>query len=135
MTAKPCKHPELDKKLRCKSCGLLVDIREKKNKYGAKRTDGFHSAKEARRYRVLKNDPDVFDLQCQKEYELILNGELICKYRADFVYLRCVKGAWINVVEDVKPAGNSFKKTAAYRMFLMKKVLMKVLKNIEVVEI
>lgn len=134
--APKCKHRNLDKNLRCKACGAKVDIREKRSKYGNRRTDGFDSAKEARRYRELSNDPTVFGIERQKEYDLILDGELICKYRADFVYLRVGDDkVWHQVVEDVKPSGKAFKKTAAYQIFRMKKVLMKLLKHIDVVEV
>ena len=132
-----CKHTELNKRLICKSCGVKVDIREKRNKYGNRRTDGFDSAKEARRYQALKNDPLVFGLECQKEYSLDVNGHVICKYRADFVYARVVppQNTTRMVVEDVKPRGKGFKATAAYRMFVIKKNLMLAIHNLEIQEI
>lgn len=142
MTAKPkarnkCKHPNLDKKLRCKTCHVLVDIREKKNKYGARRTDGFDSAKEARRDKVLASDPRVFGLQRQKNYPLVVNGILICTYRADFVYVLIERPTdpCREVVEDAKPKGKAFKKTEAYRLFQVKKKLMLACHGIEVIEV
>ena len=135
-----CKHPKLDKDLRCKDCGENVDIREKKNKHGAKRTDGFDSAREASRYHALRlqeNAGVIADLECQTPFDLIVNGHYICKYIADFTYIRMIPGsvAGRRIVEDAKPDGKSFKKTAAYRMFVIKKNLMKACHNIDVVEV
>jgi hypothetical protein len=135
-----CKHPRVDASLHCKTCGDKVDIREKRNKYGNKQTDGFASAKEQRRFQVLKAEQDagvIADLECQKPFDLIVNGEYIAKYIADFYYLRLIPGsvAGKRTVEDVKPAGNSFRKTAAYRMFIIKKNLMRVCHRLDVVEV
>jgi hypothetical protein len=141
MTAKlvKCKHPKLDKTLRCKTCGVLVDIRGKKNKYGARRTEAgghkFHSLKEARRYVDLSNNPLVSEIECQKEYSLEVNGHLICKYRADFDYSLRGRTHLQRVVEDVKPRGKAFRNTAAYRLFIIKKNLMCAIHNIEVLEV
>jgi hypothetical protein len=140
MTAKLCKHPKLDKTLNCKDCGVKVDIREKRNKYGNRRTDGFSSAKEERRYKVLKSEQDagvIADLECQKGFDLIVNGEYICRYIADFYYLRLIPGsvAGKRTVEDVKPNGKAFRKTAAYRMFVIKKNLMLAIHKLEVIEV
>lgn len=122
-----CKHPKLDKSLCCKDCGVLVDIRENKNKYGARRTNGFHSAKEEKRFRELIRDPEVFNLQCQREWALEVNGIFICKYRSDFSYLRRKD----QVVEDVKGC----KKGAAYSLFTLKKHLMKACHSVDVIEV
>lgn len=135
MTAKPkarskCKHPELDKRLHCKSCGVLVDIREKKNKYGARRTDGFDSAKEARRYQDLKlmfHYGKIASLRLQPRFPLEVNCQLIATYVADFQYvdLKTLKV----VVEDVKSKAT---KTTVY---LLKKRLMKAIHNIDIKEV
>jgi len=132
-----CKHRNLDKRLICKSCGVKVDIREKRNKYHAKRTDGFHSGHEAKRYQVLKNDPRVFGLQTQKDYPLVVNEVLVTTYRADFVYvlIEHPEKPIREVVEDAKPKGKRFKKTEAYRLFVVKKNLMKACHGIEVIEV
>ena len=137
MTAKPkarskCKHPELDKTLRCKSCRELVDIREKKNKYGNKRTDGFDSAREAKRFQVLR--AMGIEPECQVTFDLTVEGVHICDYRADFVWQKPHSDG-PKTVEDVKPRGKGFKKTAAYRLFVIKKRLMLACHGIEVVEV
>lgn len=129
-----CKHPKLDKKLRCKTCGALVDIREKKNKYGARRTDGFDSAKEARRFKELKA-LGVWPIERQVSFDLDFNGVHICSYRADFVYDVPYSDGTMRIVEDAKPRSQRFKKTAAYRMFVIKKKLMKACHNIDVIEV
>lgn len=76
------------------------------NKYRAVKTevDGvfFDSKKEAHRYtelKILERAGIISKLEMQKTYELRVNGVLICKYRADFVYLD-QNGR--EVVEDVK---------------------------------
>src|SRR6476661_3959744 len=128
--SKPCRHPRLASSGRCKDCQVIVDIRQKRSKYGNRRVflDGvwFDSAKEARRSTGLKLDPEVEHLVRQMEYELIVNGVLICSYRADFVYMRNGK----KIVEDAKPKSERFKKTKAYQMFLIKKRLMKAVHGI-----
>lgn len=82
----------------------------------------FASKREAKRYSELKL-LKVKALVLQPEYELVVNGVLICKYRADFAY----DGEGIKIVEDVKGF-----KTTAYRL---KKKLMKALHNIEIREV
>lgn len=128
-----CKHPKLDKYLHCKDCGEKVDIREKKNKYGAKRTDGFDSAKEERRYLELKA-LGVWPINRQVSFDLMVKGVHICEYRADFEYEIPYSGGE-RAVEDVKPRGKAFKKTAAYRLFVIKKRLMMACHGIEVQEV
>jgi hypothetical protein len=62
----------------------------------------FHSKREAGRYAELKmllRSNIISDLVLQKEYELRVNGVLICKYRADFVY-KAQDGR--EIVEDSK---------------------------------
>lgn len=75
------------------------------NKYNAKRTTvgdvQFHSAAEAREYNRLKQLEDagkIADLRIQPEFSCEINGSLICKYRADFSFIR--NGT--RVVVDVK---------------------------------
>jgi len=128
-----CKHPHLDKKLCCKACGVKVDIREKRNKYHAKRTDGFHSAKEARRFATLKS-MGVWPIECQVKFDLTVNGVHICEYWADFRY-EAPYSAGLMLVEDAKPRGKNFRKTEAYRLFIVKKRLMQACHGIEVIEV
>ena len=50
----------------------------------------FHSKREADRYcelKMLLNARQISNLVLQKEYELRVNGVLICRYIADFAYL------------------------------------------------
>lgn len=80
-------------------------------KYGAKPTsvDGytFHSQGEARRYselKLLERAGEITDLKCQHDpgsscvFDIVVKGQLICKYIADFTYVE--KGS--PVVEDFK---------------------------------
>lgn len=96
------------------------------NKYLNKKTevDGikFDSRKEATRYGYLKIDPEVSDLQLQVSFPITINGILICRYVADFVYFR----GGVQVVEDVKGV-----RTA---VFILKKKLMKAVHNIDIKE-
>ena len=132
--AQKCKHPKLDSSRRCKACRVLVDIREKRSKYGNRRTDGFDSAKEARRFGELKS-LGVWPIERQVGFDLVVNGVHICRYQADFVYDVPYSDGKMRIVEDVKPRGKGFKKTAAYRMFIIKKKLMKAIYNIDVQEV
>lgn len=101
----------------------------RRNKYGAVRTqvDGitFHSKKEAKRYEVLRDmlrDGLISDLRLQKSYQITIDGNKICRYIADFVY---VKDNQV-IVEDVKG-----KLTDVYKL---KKKLMKACLNIDIYE-
>jgi hypothetical protein len=71
----------------------------------------FASKKEANRYaelKLLERAKIISALQLQKPFELRVNGVLVCKYIADFVYL---DQSGREVVEDVKGV-----KTAIYRL-------------------
>ncbi|MDR9781615.1 DUF1064 domain-containing protein [Rhizobium redzepovicii] len=64
------------------------------NKFGAKRTafDGitFDSKREAEVYRdlkVLESAGRISGFERQRKYELIVNGEIIGTYRADFAFI------------------------------------------------
>lgn len=99
------------------------------NKYGAKsqRIDGlfFASTKEANRYKDLKllfMARQIDDLQCQVPFRLVVGNELICTYRADFVYLENGK----QVVEDTKGM--------ATREYIIKRKLMKAIFGITILE-
>lgn len=100
------------------------------NKYRAQKTivDGvtFASKAEARRYGVLKTLQKVktiSNLRLQVSYTIAVNGQKICRYVADFVYVE--KG--VEVVEDVKGV-----KTPAYQL---KKKLMKAVLGVEIREV
>lgn len=103
------------------------------NKYSNVRAqaDGitFASAKEAKRYGELKlllHAGRIRDLERQQTFTLIVNGEKVCSYRADFVYQEFAKGAWSRVVEDVKG-----QPTAVYKL---KKKLMRACLGIDIRE-
>lgn len=127
-----CKHPRLSREKVCYDCGKLVDIAEKKHKYGAEKTivDGvtFASKKEAKRYQVLKGMEkagEIDFLQTQPGFRLEVKEQLICTYIADFRYLD--RKTMHIVTEDVKGF-----KTPAYRL---KKKLMLAIHGIEIVEV
>lgn len=103
--------------------------RKRRNKFGAKKTrcDGivFDSAGEAKRYLVLKmllRSNYISDLKLQPKFDLIVNDQKICTYKADFAYNE--NGQF--VVEDFKGV-----KTSAYKL---KKKLMKALYGIDIKE-
>ena len=95
-------------------------------KYNNKKTyvEGikFDSKKEAMRYKMLKIDPEVTDLKLQVKFPIIINGQKVCTYIADFTYFR--GGEY--VVEDSKGFVNSYYK--------IKRKLMKVVNNITILE-
>ncbi|MFK0273673.1 DUF1064 domain-containing protein [Ensifer sp. NPDC090286] len=99
------------------------------NKYGAKRTllDGilFDSKAEASFYAVLKQREkagEVTDIERQREYDLMVNGVLVARYRADFVFFD--RRDRSRRVVDIKGV--------ATRDFTMKRKLMKACFGIEV---
>lgn len=101
-----------------------------RRKYGNKKVtiDGmtFDSIKEAKRYgelKILQRKGEISGLGCQPRFDLFVNGERICFYRADFDYMQCGK----RVVEDVKGV-----KTPVYQL---KKRLMKACLGITITEI
>jgi hypothetical protein len=104
-------------------------VKFRRNKFGAKKTvvDGkiFDSIKEAKRYKelvLLQSTGIISDLTCQVTFRLDVNGLLICKYRADFVY----RENGHHVVEDVKGART--------REYLLKKKLMRAVHGIDILE-
>lgn len=94
----------------------------------------FPSKAEANRYdqlKLLEKNGEVRNLKLQVSYPLKVNGKLVCRYRADFVYEeRIHKGdgsvIWREVVEDKKGF-----MTPAYRI---KKNLMQACHGIDVRE-
>ena len=103
---------------------------EKKSKYRNRKTevDGvvFDSAAEARRWQELKllmRHGAISDPQRQVVFNLDVNGDRVCIYRADFTYHE----DGVFVVEDVKGV-----KT---RDYVLKKKLMKAIYGIKIVEI
>ena len=101
----------------------------RRSKYGAVRTtvDGitFASKKEAARYsqlRLLVKAKIIHHLELQPRFPLIVNGEKIGSYVADFLYWQ--HGTW--VTEDVKGV-----RTSTYRI---KAKLLKALYGITIKE-
>ena len=84
--------------------------RYKRNKYGAKKTtdDGitFDSKWEAQRWgelQAMERGGLVRDLERQVKYDIVVNGEKICRYVADFRYkIVDDDGGTKEVVEDAK---------------------------------
>lgn len=129
--------------------GAQQRTREKRaNKYHAKPTDvfmpdgtvrNFASEKEAARFReldLLQRAGQITGLRCQVPFELIPRQERAdgkwehpCTYIADFVYRDGCKV----VVEDVK--GYDDPKSAAYRLFVIKRKLMLMVHGITIKEI
>lgn len=101
-------------------------------KYGNKRVtiDGkkFDSKAEGARYVELKRMQEggvISGLKTQEEFALPVNGALICKYRADFIYLDSDGN---RVAEDVKGG-------PVTPVYTLKKKLMKAIHGIEIKEV
>jgi hypothetical protein len=108
-------------------------VEKKKSKYGNVKTeiDGsrFDSQKEAARYvqlRYREKAGEITDLELQREFELIVNGEKVASYVSDFSYQESGE----LVVEDVKSAIT--RKLPTYRL---KKKLMKSIHGITIKEV
>ena len=105
------------------------------SKYNSKKTvvDGitFDSKKEANRYcelKLMEKSGLISELILQPRYDVEINGQRICFYKADFSYNDENTNL---VVEDVKGC----KKGAAYAMFRLKVKLVAACHGIEIVEI
>ena len=88
----------------------------KKNKFKAIKTEvsgiTFDSQKEARQFgelQLLVRAGQIRNLERQPEFILVVGGQVICKYYADFAYFENNK----RVVEDVKSQPT---KTPVYRL-------------------
>lgn len=106
----------------------------KRLKYGNRKVviDGiqFDSSKEGRRWqdlKLLETAGEIHSLETQVRYKINVNGEHICDYIADFVYMH--KGLTL-VVEDVK--SEATRKLPAFRL---KKKLMKAVLGIDISEV
>ena len=104
----------------------------KYNKYGAKKTQfmghTFDSRWESERWgqlTAMERAGAIRDLERQIKYDIIVNGEKICKYIADFKYNQVEEdGSQIEIVEDAKGV-----ETAEFKL---KKKLMKAVHVIEI---
>lgn len=88
----------------------------------------FASRKEAKRYsqlKLLEHAGAISGLRLQVPYPIVVNGVEVCKYVADFVYVR--DGA--EVVEDTKS-----EYTAKLPLYRLKKKLVQAVHGIEIVE-
>jgi hypothetical protein len=117
---------------RGRSVAEQLGLKRKRSKYGNVKTvvDGitFDSKAEAKRWgelRTLERAGQIKFLLRQITYKLLVNGSLICKYRADFVFYDVVTRR--TIVEDVKGV-----RTAD---FVIKSKLMAAIHGITVVEI
>ena len=99
---------------------LGIPIAAKRSKYGNTKCEWrgqkFDSKRELERYLVLRDmekKDEIRNLVRQPEFKLIVNGELICKYRSDFAYdepgeflsekgLGSALRGWHRVIEDSK---------------------------------
>lgn len=109
-------------------------IASNSHKYRAKPTvvDGIHfsSLKEAKRYgelKLLQRNGKISDLRLQPSFPIVIDGEKICTYIADFQYMDMQSK--LVVVEDVKTIPTM---TPVYRL---KKKLMKLVNRIEITEV
>lgn len=101
------------------------------NKYRNIRVDTYSSKKEARRgftLKLLERGGLIYDLKEHPRYKIKIGEIHICDYIGDFEYIN-EEGE--KVVEDVK----GMKRGIAYRLFRIKKSLMKAVNNIEILEI
>ena len=114
----------------------MIVGRAKRSKYGAIRAkvDGitFASTREAHRYselKLLERAGKIRGLRIQPMFPIVVNGEQVCIYRADFQYEEFViRGfKWELVVEDVKGF-----KTEVYKL---KKKLLLTTQGIEIKEV
>lgn len=99
-------------------------------RFGNKKTAGFDSKRESRRYQellLLEKIGEISNLETQVKYELIAKqeGERAVCYFADFRYLE----SGVVVVEDVK---SPVSKTPVY---VVKRKLMKLIHNIKIREV
>lgn len=101
----------------------------KKSKYGNRKVtiDGitFDSVAESKFYSALKlreKAGEVYEVQMQVPYMLIVYGQLVCTYKADFVFYDAIEKH--NRVVDVKGVQT--------KDFIIKKKLMRACHGIEV---
>lgn len=87
----------------------------------------FHSRREGVRWselKLLERAGEIRQLRCQVPFHLSVNGQLVCKYVADFVY---IDEDGQEVVEDVKGVA-----TEVYRL---KKKLMRAVHGVDIREV
>lgn len=101
----------------------------KRSKYNSKKITfddiTFDSKAEGYRYielKLLERLGEIQSLKLQVPFDLIVNDCLICKYKADFMYMQDNK----LIVEDVKGVRT--------KEYILKKKLMKAIYNIDIFE-
>ena len=105
---------------------------QKRNKFGAKKTEfmgmKFDSKWEAERYGQLwklQENGEIRDLDRQVRFNMVIDGQKICAYIADYTYYKPNKDSEDEfVVEDAKGVETD--------IFKLKKKLMKALHGIEI---
>lgn len=90
----------------------------------------FASKRELNRYLQLRMQEKagvVRAIELQPAFTLTVNGQVVCKYVADFAYTNVMTGK--RVIEDVKS------KATRTPVYILKAKLLKAIKGIEVVEV
>jgi hypothetical protein len=122
----PCLKEDLSKAGKCKACS--------RNKLNAKRVffDGnwFHSQYEANRYaqlQWLQKAGKIGPILLQPPYPIVVAGEYICTYFADFLYEDLTTGE--TVIEDAK----GYNKNPTY--LLKKKLVEAIYSGVKIIEV
>lgn len=112
-----------------KAIAASENSNKKRSKYNAVKSvvDGitFDSKLEAKRYsdlKILQRLGEISNLRLQVPYPIIVNEVSICKYIADFVYIK----NGIEIVEDAKGVRT--------KEYMLKKKLMLAIHNITIFE-
>jgi hypothetical protein len=96
------------KRVRCDDCNVGRRLKYGNKKQSVNTPGGvvvIDSGKEAKRKAtlcILERCGKIRDLAFQVDIDLVVNGVLVCQYRADAVYWEEANGAWVKVVEDTK---------------------------------
>lgn len=106
----------------------------KSNKFNARKTtyngvvyDSKKEAKRAFELDLLIKKGEIKKVETQPEFDIIINGMRVCKYKADF---KVIYPDGKIVYEDVK----GLKQGAAYQVFRLKKKLVKAVFGIDIIE-
>jgi hypothetical protein len=101
------------------------------NKYKNVRVGKYDSKKESRRAEMLKLLQEkriIHNLKEHPRYDIKIGGLHICTYVGDFEY---IDSDGIKIVEDIK----GMRTGLAYRLFCIKRSLMKAVNGIDIVEV
>lgn len=132
--------PRKKKPLEAQRLLTLADVRaalkerargKRRGKYNARKTefmgvvfDSKHEAEEYAKLHARLQAGEISNLRRQVSYNLIVNGQLICRYVADFVYIDASNK---EIVADAKGV-----RTPTYRL---KRKLMKAIHGIDILEL